>query len=50
MAVVIVLIIGAGLDIPVKESLTGTVAGQFLLLVTGILYLCVGIKMFQTDK
>ena len=29
MAVVIVLIIGAGLDIPVKESLTGTVAGQF---------------------
>lgn len=50
MAVVIVLIIGAGLDIPVKESLTGTVAGQFLLLVTGILYLLVGIKMFQTDK
>ena len=50
MAVVIVLIIGAGLDIDVKGSLTGNLFGQILLLITGILYLMVGIKMFKTDK
>lgn len=50
MAVVIVLIIGAGLDIDVKGSLTGNLVGQILLLITGILYLMVGIKMFKTDK
>lgn len=50
MAVVIVLIIGAGLDIDVAGSLTGTILGQILLLITGLLYLMVGIKMFKTDK
>lgn len=50
MAVVIVLIIGAGLDIDVAGSLTGTIVGQILLLITGLLYLMVGIKMFKTDK
>ena len=50
MAAVIVLIIGAGLDIDVKGSLTGNLFGQILMLITGILYLMVGIKMFQTDK
>ena len=50
MAVVIVLIIGAGLDIDVAGSLTGTMFGQILLLITGLLYLMVGIKMFKTDK
>jgi len=50
MAVVIVLIIGAGLDIDVAGSLTGTIVGQILLLITGLLYMMVGIKMFKTDK
>ena len=50
MAVVIVWIIGAGLGIDVKGSLTGNVIGQILLLVTGLLYLMVGVKMFGTDK
>ena len=45
-----VLIIGAGLDIDVAGSLTGTIVGQILLLITGLLYLMVGIKMFKTDK
>ena len=50
MAAVIVLIIGAGLDIDVAGSLTGNFIGQLLLLITGLLYLMVGIKMFKTDK
>ncbi len=49
-AVIIVWIIGAGLGIDVKGSLTGNMAGQALLLITGLLYLMVGIKMFKTDK
>ncbi|MDO5292741.1 MAG: hypothetical protein Q4F05_08325 [bacterium] len=50
MAVIIVWIIGAGLAIDVKGSLTGNVFGQLLLLITGFLYLMFGIKMFKTDK
>lgn len=50
MAVVIVWIIGAGLEIDVKGSLTGNLFGQILLLITGFLYLMVGVKMFGTDK
>ena len=50
MAVVIVWIIGAGLEIDVKGSLTGNLFGQILLLITGLLYLMVGVKMFGTDK
>lgn len=49
-AVIIVWIIGAGLGIDVKGSLTGNMAGQALLLITGLLYLMVGVKMFKTDK
>lgn len=37
MAAVIVLIIGAGLDIDVAGSLTGNFIGQVLLLITGLL-------------
>lgn len=50
MAVVIVWIIGAGLGIDVKGSLTGNLFGQILLLITGLLYLMVRVKMFGTDK
>lgn len=50
MAVVIVWIIGAGLGIDVKGSLNGNLFGQSLLLITGLLYLMVGVKMFGTDK
>lgn len=50
MAVVIVWIIGAGLGIDVKGSLTGNLFGQILLLITGLLYLMVGVKIFGTDK
>lgn len=50
IAVIIVWIIGAGLGIDVKGSLTGNVVGQGLLCVAGFLYLLVGVKMFGTDK
>lgn len=49
-AIIIVWIIGAGLGIDVQGGLTENVIGQFLLFLTGILYLMVGIKMFKTDK
>lgn len=49
-AVIIVWIIGAGLGIDVKGSLTGNLAGQALLCITGFLYLLVGTKMFGTDR
>jgi len=49
-ALVIVFLIGAGLGIDVKGSLTGNVFGQALLCITGFLYLLVGVKMFGTDK
>lgn len=50
LAAVIVLLIGAGLEIDVVGSLTGNMFGQILLLITGLLYLMVGMKMFRTDK
>lgn len=50
MQVIIVWIIGAGLGIDVKQILTGNTFGQLLLLVTGLLYLMVGVKMFGTDR
>ena len=50
MQVIIVWIIGAGLGIDVKQILTGNAFGQMLLLVTGLLYLMVGVKMFGTDR
>lgn len=49
-AFAIVWIIGAGLGIDVKGSMTGNIAGQALLCVTGFLYLLVGTKMFGTDR
>lgn len=49
-AVIIVWLIGAGLGIDVKGSLTGNIVGQALLCITGFLYLLVGVKMFGTDK
>lgn len=49
-AVVIVWIIGAGLGIDVKGSMTGNMAGQALLCITGFLYLLVGTKLFGTDR
>ncbi|MDD3138852.1 MAG: hypothetical protein PHX08_07770 [Lachnospiraceae bacterium] len=49
-AVIIVGLIGAGLGINVKGSLTENVIGQALLCITGFLYLLVGVKMFGTDK
>lgn len=50
VAVIIVWIIGTGLGIDVKGSLTGNFVGQALLCITGFLYLLVGVKMFGTDK
>ena len=41
---------GAGRDIDVAGSRTGTMSGQILLLSRGLLCLMVGIKMFKTDK
>ena len=49
-SVIIVWIIGAGLDIDVKSALIEHTAGQVILLITGLLYLMVGVKMFGTDK
>lgn len=49
-AAIIMWIIGAGLGIDVKGILTGNLAGQIILLLTGLLYLMVGVKMFGTDK
>ena len=49
-AFAIVWIIGVGLGIDVKGSMTGNIAGQALLCVTGFLYLLVGTKMFGTDR
>ena len=49
-SVVIVQIIGSGIGVDVKAILTGNMVGQFLLFITGILYLFVAIKLFVTDK
>lgn len=49
-SVVIVEIIGHGLGIDVVEILTGNLVGQFLLFMTGIMYLFVVVKLFVTDK
>ena len=49
-AVVIVQLIGTGIGVDVKEILTKNTVGQFLLFITGIMYLFVAIKLFVTDK
>lgn len=50
VALVIVWLIGTGLGIDVKGSLTGTTIGQLLLFLTGVLYLFVLTRLFGTDK
>ncbi len=49
-SVLIVLFIGNGIGIDVKEILTSNMAGQAILFITGILYLFVAVKLFGTDK
>lgn len=49
-SVFIVLFIGNGIGIDVKHILTSNMVGQAILLVTGILYLFVVVKLFSTDK
>jgi len=49
-ALIIVWLIGAGLGIDVKGSLTENTIGQYLLFVSGVLYLFVLTKLFGTDK
>jgi len=49
-SLVIVQLIGTGIGVDVKAILTGNVVGQFLLFITGILYLFVAVKLFVTDK
>lgn len=50
MSVVIVALIGKGIGIDVKAILTGNMAGQFILFITGLLYLFVTTKLFGVDK
>ena len=50
MSVIIVALIGKGIGIDVKAILTGNMAGQFILFITGLLYLFVTIKLFGVDK
>lgn len=49
-SVVIVLVIGSGLGIDMKEMLLGNGVGQFLLFITGLLYLFVIVKLCVTDQ
>lgn len=50
MSVIIVALIGKGIGVDVKEILTGNMAGQFILFITGLLYLFVSTKLFGVDK
>lgn len=50
MSVIIVVLIGKGIGIDVKAILTGNMAGQFILFITGLLYLFVTTKLFGVDK
>ena len=49
-AILIVQLIGTGIGVDVWEILTSNIVGQFLLFITGILYLFVVMKLFVTDK
>lgn len=49
-SVLIVWIIGKGIGVDVKTILTSNIFGQFILFITGILYLFVAVKLFGTDK
>ena len=50
MSVIIVALIGKGIGVDVKAILTGNLIGQFLLFITGLLYLFVVAKLFGVDK
>ena len=50
MSVIIVALIGKGIGIDVKAILTGNMAGQYILFITGLLYLFVTTKLFGVDK
>ena len=50
MSVIIVALIGKGIGVDVKEILTGNTIGQFILFITGLLYLFVTTKLFGVDK
>ena len=50
MSVIIVAFIGKGIGVDVKAILTGNMAGQFILFITGLLYLFVTTKLFGVDK
>ena len=50
MSVIIVVLIGKGIGVDVKAILTGNLIGQFLLFITGLLYLFVVAKLFGVDK
>lgn len=50
MSVIIVALIGKGIGVDVKAILTGNMAGQFILFITGLLYLFVTTKLFRVDK
>ena len=50
MSVIIVALIGKGIGIDVKAILTENLAGEFILFITGLLYLFVTVKLFKVDK
>ena len=50
MSVIIVALIGKGIGVDVKAILTGNMIGQFILFITGLLYLFVMTKLFGVDK
>ena len=50
MSVIIVALIGKGIGVDVKAILTGNMIGQFILFITGLLYLFVTTKIFGVDK
>lgn len=50
MSVIIVALIGKGIGVDVKAILTGNMVGQFILFITGLLYLFVTTKLFGVDK
>lgn len=49
-SILIVMFIGNGIGIDVKEILTSNFIGQAILFITGVLYLFVTVKLFGTDK
>lgn len=50
MSVIIVALIGKGIGVAVRAILTGNMIGQFILFITGLLYLFVTVKLFGVDK